>query len=171
VSTQATSTIDTLTKPSTGAYIAGKITVRTTSCQSTPIAPDRARAAPMRPPISACDAVRLLESPLDVLPAGDRDGVLAGAEEAGDGLALDAVALVLEPPHLLELRPRAAEAVEPGTRHERPVQEVDELVREPIAGAPERLDARNARRASRAHRSGARAGTARRLPRSPVCAA
>src|ERR671930_2438049 len=41
--------------PSTGEARAGKATLWTTPCQATPFEPDWASAAPIRPPISACD--------------------------------------------------------------------------------------------------------------------
>src|SRR4051794_36500297 len=40
---------------SVGAHTAGMITLCTTPCHCTPCSPDCARAAPMRPPIKACD--------------------------------------------------------------------------------------------------------------------
>src|SRR5256714_5248073 len=54
----------------------------------------------------------LLEGLVDVLPADDRDRVLGGAEELGDGLAVQPVALVLEVAELHQLPARVLEAVE-----------------------------------------------------------
>src|ERR687888_86657 len=54
----------------------------------------------------------LLERLVDVLPADDRDRVVAGAEELGHGLAVQPVALVLEGAELHQLPARVLEAVE-----------------------------------------------------------
>src|SRR5581483_5089970 len=55
---------------------------------------------------------RLLELLVQLFPADDRDRVLAGTKEAGDGVADDPVALVLELAQLDELLLRVSEALE-----------------------------------------------------------
>src|ERR687887_531468 len=54
----------------------------------------------------------LLERLVDVLPADDRNRVVAGAEELGHRLAVQSVALVLEGAELHQLPTRVLEAVE-----------------------------------------------------------
>src|SRR5919199_1852990 len=55
----------------------------------------------------------LLELLVDVLPADDRDRVLLGAEELGDGATVEVVALVLEGAELDQLVARVADPLEP----------------------------------------------------------
>src|SRR5881398_2717645 len=56
---------------------------------------------------------RLLELLVDVLPADHVEGVVARAEELGDGLVIQPVALVLELAQLDQLALRVAKALEP----------------------------------------------------------
>ena len=58
---------------------------------------------------------RLLELLVDVFPADDLDRVVGRAEEIGDGLAVQPVALVLELAQLVQLAARVLEPVEAPT--------------------------------------------------------
>src|SRR2546428_810504 len=109
-------------------------TLWATPCQRTPLEPDWARAAPISPPMRACHAAcrsrfrdrialgtgggfpagvdRVPEPLVDVLPADDRDGVLARAEKFGDPVADEPVALVLERAQFAQLSLRVAETIE-----------------------------------------------------------
>src|SRR6187402_1767700 len=86
---------------------------------SRPLSPDSPSASPvldedgLEHVASGLERVdRLLELLVDVLPADDRDRVLAGAEQLGDCLSHEPIALVLELAQRAELAVRVREPVE-----------------------------------------------------------